>query len=227
MAKDWQNFITPKDTEEEILDVRAAYSDDNDNDEDEDENEETIASNIWDHLFDQHDMSRDEYDGVNWNDYDLTRESYTEALEEYRAAVETETENLYRRGLTLGYLQDHENMTPSERTAVEFRLSFCDMDVSHAIIDVRRHLLAIRSEEPLVITREGNHDRLLRRTRNVIRLADAQNMVGLESELLASALVGSCLELTYRYLDLEDMLVEIRRQIALGWHTARSTPGLI
>ncbi len=225
MAKDWQNFITPKDTEEEILDVRAAYSDDNDNDEDEDE--ETIASNIWEHLFDHHDMSRDEYDGVNWNDYNLTRESYTEALEEYRAAVETERENLYRRGLSLGYLQDHDNMTPSERTAVELRLSYCDMDQSHSIIDVRRHLLAIRSEEPLVITGEGTHDMLLRRTRNVVRLANAHNMVGLEGELLASALSVSSLELTYRYLDMEEMLIEIRRQIALGWHTARSTTGLI
>ena len=211
MSTNWQQSITPRDTVDEILDVRNSELEDDDQRHD----------NLIDHLFQQHDMSIDERNGVDWGDYDMDNDGYLQALEDYRERVDSETIYLDRRAESMQHLIDHEAMTMVEQMAVEVRISNYDLSDSYEISHLLTHLLIVRSEPMEVINplvAGYDHDMYVRRGTNVIRLYEDKLMTGQEGEILGNRLGGKAIEISYTYIDLCEMLVGIRVEIEAGWH---------
>ena len=212
MSFNWQQSFTPRDTIDEILDVRNADEGDDDQRHD----------NLIEHLYNHHNMTIDEFNGVDWGEFDMDNDGYLEALEDYRERVDSDTAYLDRRADSMQHLIDHEAMTMVEQMAVEVRISNYDLSDSYEVSHLIDHLFIVRSEPiPVLIhPAQVGYDRAMyvRRGENIIRLYENAAMNGHEAEILGNRLRGKAIELSYTYLDLLAMLVGIRAEIEAGWH---------
>jgi len=210
MSTNWEQSITPKDTIDEILDVRHADQEDDD---------DQRHDNIIEHMFNHHGMTVDERNGIDWGEFDCDNEGYLQALENYRERVDEETTYLDQRTNSMEFLVEHEAMTTVEQMAVEVRISNYDLMDSYAVSHLIEHLFVVRSEPmPSPASLFNDRPMYVRRGENVIRLYENAAMTGHEAEILGNRLRGKAIEISYAYIDLLAMLVGIRAEVDAGWH---------
>lgn len=207
MSTNWQQSTTPRDTVDEILDVRVS----------EVEDDEQRHENLIDHLYAHHDLTDDERNNVDWGEYDMDNEGYLQALENYREQVYEQTSYRDKRYDSMEHLVEHEGMTGEEQTAVETRLIHYDLMDSCEVSHLLEHLLVVRSE-PIPVRPGYDRDMYVRRDFNVALLIKDKGMTGHEGELLGYCIRGKAIEISYTYIDLFAMLTAIRAGIAMGLH---------